>query len=283
MKVMQGEVETWIDLPAPSPAGTTIDLDKLNNQLRIYTDLINQQLGTNLADENRGNETAMAVLSRNRAKEDARSELLSNLNYSAKQIAKILQDYMALLGQEAMEISVTDQLSQGIRLRQSVDMLLATQQLPPNERVAIMQSLNASPIILEAVTHTAQNQQDPQKQQMQQQIQQLQQQIQQMSLDNQFADAQRDTAIMNARTQYDTAQLSYEREMALAKEKDQRERDKMALDYELKIKQIELEYAKLGLEADKATAKIDSQEAIASAKIAADKAIDYIANESGVE
>jgi hypothetical protein len=228
-----GEIN-YIDLPPPTAAAVSVDLDKLNNQLQIYTQMINQELGSQLADENRGNETAIAVLSRNRAKEDSRSEILSNLNYSAKKIAACLKQYIVILGQPPVDITVTDQLSSGIRLRQSVDIMLATQTLPDQERLAILKEMRADDSILQAVMITIQNKQNPELLNAQQQIQQLTAQIQMMQNENKIAEAMYQSKLLDVQEKYNTKtkEMELEREIKMA-------------EFEVERAKIELEYAKL--------------------------------------
>lgn len=244
---------TYLDLPAPIQAASAVDLDKLNNQLQVYTGIVNSELGTQLADENRGTETAMAVLQRSRAKEDARSEILYNLNRSAKKIAKLLEEYIEVLTGQPVgaPIEVTDQLSHSLKLQQSIEMMVTTQQMPPNERLALLTQFNADPEIIQAVQQTVQNSQDPEKQQLQQQLGQLQQTIQAMQNENKVAEVMYKNKLIEA----------------------QNERDIKMAELELEREKLKLEWAKLGQKADADGVKLGIDQAKAQAEIAGSQSV----------
>jgi len=251
MEIMEGEVKRTIDLPAPAPAPNSLDIKSLNEQLIMFLKIIDDQTGTNIAAENRGNETAAAVLARNKAKEDALSEMLFNLNNSAKILAKVLSYYMSILSGDPApnEITVTDKISESLKNKASVELLLSLQTLNPLVQLAVLKTFGAPPIVLNAVDYLVQqtlNQADPEKQQLQQQVEQLTQQIQIMSNENKLAEAQFKSALIRSDTSL--------KEQAI---KIQQEELTRQMDFQIEIAKIQLEYEKLG-QKDKAL-ELDTQ------------------------
>jgi len=264
MEAMQGEVNTTIDLPKPEPAPNSLDIKTLNEQLRTFLGLIDNQTGMDLASENRGNETAAAVLTRNMAKEDSLSEMLFNLNNSAKYLCAVLEAYIAITQQlpEPIKITLTDKISESLRNKANIDLLLSMQQVSPVLQLAVLKTFNSPEYILNAVEFLVQQeiQVDPEKQQLQAQVAQLTQQIQIMQADNKLAEAQFKSSLIRSDTSLRETTMKIEQEEMSRNANFQLELAKIQLEYDKLGKREEAERIRMELKAMEAQAKANSEQ-----------------------
>jgi hypothetical protein len=259
-----GGAAVKLDPPTLNPQVN--DISKLETLRSSLLELVDRVTGSNYASENKGNETATAVLLRNQNKEDALSQMLMNLCNSAKRAAKVLQGYLAVMGTPS-EISVTDNVSQGLKNTNAIQLLLSVKDLPLRLQLAIMQAYDAPPSILDAVASELQRQDsqgDPGILAMEQENNSLKAQIQAMHDENKMAEAMHSAAVVQAEQRYATVmeQTKVDRERTAA----QIEVDWAKIS--LEKARLELEFQKLGVSKDIDLLKIEQKDRIDTAKLA---------------
>jgi len=238
MEVVENDATHMIDLPQPVPAPQSMDLPALNEQLRVFLSIIDGQTGMDIASENKGAETATAVLARNRAKEDALSEMLYHLNTSAKAIADVLMSYAALTGEPA-QITVQDSMSESMRNKTCAEMVLAMQNLSPVVQGAILEVFDAPDLLKQAVAQVAAQAGDPEKQALAQQLQQAQMELLLLKTENKMAEATYQSALAQAEARMNVSALEIQSKERLA-----------MIEYNYKWAELQLKYSELGLEAE---------------------------------
>jgi len=244
-----------VKLDPPTLNPQVNDISKLEILRKSLLELVDRTTGSNYVNENKGNETATAVLLRNQNKEDALSQMLLNLCNSAKRAAKILEGYLATLGVPT-EITVTDNVTQGIKNTNAIQLLLSVKDLPIRLQFAIMQVYDAPAAILEAVAAELQAQGDPARVELEQKNKELQDQINRMQNENKMAEATHSAAVVQAENSYATRMAQMQSD----------ERVKFA---ELQIEQakLELEWQKLGVNKDLDLLKLEQKDRIDTAKL----------------
>ncbi|MCL1955763.1 MAG: hypothetical protein FWF63_00440 [Fibromonadales bacterium] len=238
------------------------DISKLETSRASILELVDRTTGSNYASENKGNETATAVLLRNQNKEDALSQMLMNLGDSAKQVASLLEGYLAVF-RISKKISVVDNVTQGIKNSNAIQLLLSVKDLPIRMQLAILQTYDAPPTILEAVAQELEQQNDPARLALEQENGELKSTIQAMRNENKMAEATHAAAVVSAEQQYATrmAQIeSSERIKVLELEND---RAKLILEKE----ELELKLKQMNIDKDIDLFKIDQKERLETAKI----------------
>lgn len=220
------------------------DITKLETMRESLVALVDRVTGSNYASENKGNETATAVLLRNQHKEDALSQILLNMANAAKRIANTVEAYMAVLGvQIEGGISVTDNVSRGLKNTNAIQLLLSIKDLPLRLQLSVLQTYDAPPEILNAVALELQDQQDPRIQELEQQKQDIAAELQALKNENKMAEATHSAALISAEQRHTAkmAELTEDREFKMR----QVETERMKL--ELDKAKLELEYLKLGV------------------------------------
>jgi len=253
---------TSVKLDPPVVNPQINDISKLQTLRASILELVDRTTGSNYASENKGNETATAVLIRNQNKEDALSQMLMNLCNSAKRVASVLESYLAVLGIN-VKISVVDNVTQGIRNSNAIQLLLSVKDLPIRLQLAILQTYDAPATIIEAVAQELQQQSDPARIALEQENGELKATIQGMRNENKMAEATHAAAVVSAEQQYATrmAQIeSNERIKILELEND---RAKLILDKE----ELELKMRQMNIDKDIDLFKIDQKERLETAKI----------------
>jgi hypothetical protein len=251
---------TKLDPPTLNPQVN--DISKLETLRASLLELVDRVTGSNYATENKGNETATAVLLRNQNKEDALSQMLLNLCNSAKRAAKVLQGYLAALGMPA-EISVTDNVTQGLKNSNAIQLLLSVKDLPLRLQLAIMQAYDAPPPILEAIANELQQQGNPELSALEQENGNLKMQIQQMQNENKMAEATHSSAVVQAEQQYATRMAQMQSDERVKTAELETEWAKISL----KKARLELEFQKLGASKDIDLLKIEQKDRIDMAKL----------------
>jgi len=253
---------TSVKLDPPIVNPQINDISKLQTLRASILELVDRTTGSNYASENKGNETATAVLIRNQNKEDALSQMLMNLCNSAKRVANVLESYLAVLG-ISVKISVVDNVTQGIRNSNAIQLLLSVKDLPIRMQLAILQTYDAPATIIEAVAQELQQQSDPARIALEQENGELKATIQGMRNENKMAEATHAAAVVSAEQQYATrmAQIeSSERIKILELEND---RAKLILEKE----ELELKMRQMSIDKDIDLFKIDQKERLETAKL----------------
>jgi len=244
-----------IQLPPPTLNPQVNDISKLETLRASLIELVDRVTGSNYASENKGNETATAVLLRNQNKEDALSQMLLNLCNAAKRAAKILEAYLAALGAPT-QITVTDNVTQGIKNTNAIQLLLSIKDLPIRLQMAIMQAYDAPPAILDAVAQEMQMQSDPVRAELEQKNKELQDVINRIQNENKMAEATHAAAVVQAENSYATRMAQMESD----------ERIKFA-QMQMELKKLELEWQKLGISKDLDLLKLEQKDRIDMAKL----------------
>jgi len=244
-----------IKLDPPTVHPQVNDISKLEALRASMLELVDRVTGSNYASENKGNETATAVLIRNQNKEDALSQMLLNLCNSAKRAGKILEGYLAILD-TTTEIAVTDNVTQGIKNSNAIQLLLSIKDLPLRMQLAIMQTYDAPPSLLEAISAELQMQGDPARVELEQKNKELQDVINRMQNENKMAEATHSAAVVQAENSYATRMAQMESD----------ERIKFA-QMQVELDKLELEYQKLGISKDLDLLKLEQKDRIDTAKI----------------
>lgn len=258
-------------LPAPTWAPNTQDLQQLHNGIQSTKAFIDQGMGTNLLAESKGNETATAVLLRKENKQASMSEMLSNLNKSVREIVNLIEQYVMLLTGQQIQINIKDTYSQSVINQNALDLLLTMHQsqVPLMTQLAVLQCYSAPEEIIQAVQLQIQNEQDPEKMEMEAKIQELTAQLQMEQVRAKEAEALVKQAEISAAQRYSTKEMEIQ----------SKERLTLA---ELRVEQmkIELEYAKLGIEKQQKQIELENNDENEKLKIAADVAKDMTPTES---
>jgi hypothetical protein len=249
--------ESGQPIPPPILNPQVNDISKLEAVRTSLFEIIDRVTGSNYLSESKGAETATQVLLRNQNKEDALSQILLNLTNAARRTAKVLMAYYEDLGYGlAGPINVKDNVSEGIKNTNSLQLLLSIKDLPVNVQLAVMKTYDAPKEIISSVEREALDRQgDPEKQEMAAAIQQMTHQLQLEQLRSKEAEATYEAARIEAMQRYETKmeELRVEREIKIAQ---------LALERE----KLALEYAKLGLKKEEAEAGLEIKAAEQSRK-----------------
>ncbi|MDR2593923.1 MAG: hypothetical protein LBC87_04050 [Fibromonadaceae bacterium] len=256
-----GQVSIKLDPPIVSPQMN--DISKLQQMQSSLLELVDRTTGSNYASENKGNETATAVLLRNQNKEDALSQMLMNLCDSAKRVASLLEGYLAVLLGIEIKISVVDNVTQGIKNSNAIQLLLSVKDLPIRMQLAILQTYDAPATIIEAVAAELQQQSDPARLALEQENGELKSTIQAMRNENKMAEATHAAAVVSAEQQYATRMAKIESDERIKVMELENDRAKLILEKE----ELQMKLHQMSIDKDIELFKIDQKERLETAKI----------------
>jgi len=219
-----------IALPLPQRADMSCGLEELLANHQVHINMISAILGM-VAGEEKGNETAEAVLLRRETKDTASNDLIRNLLDSCHQIAEVIKDFTAL------EVDVMSDLFDKAKKNDDLQKIIAlTQFLNANPQAQAITPVLISKMDVDEVsknTMLALLEQDKEGQSQQQQ------EIEMLKMENQQLHA-------NAEAQMQTAQMQHQSKIAEAE-----------MNYAIKIEEFKLKWAELHQKAAEAGIKLN--------------------------
>lgn len=223
-------------LPAPQKVDMRAFLEDLSLSYETNKATIYEILGT-VAGEEKGNETAEAVLLRREAKDTAVNDLIKNLLDSSWQLCAILEDFTGI------KITIQSDLFDKIKKQEDLQKIMALVQYVNQNPLAVplvpvmVAKLDVDDITKQTMLKTMAQYFDMQGQQNQA-VQEMQAQLQQLQMENMQLRANNDA-------QLQTAQMTQATTIA-----------QQALEADIEGAKLELEWAKLGQKSGEAQAKL---------------------------